>query len=83
MKVSKVIKLENLVDVGYDQKSGRCSLVETVDYVCGACRHLVNITDKFCWQCGVKLEQSDLVEHYSQGKQLTNMEFKERRKLCH
>lgn len=81
--MSKIIKLENLIPANYDQASGKESSRETTEYVCGACRHLVRVTDKFCWQCGIGLEQSSVVEHYHKGKKLTKAEFQERRKLCH
>ena len=51
------------------------------EYVCENCRHLVGKDDKFCWRCGVKLESSNLVEHYHRGEKLTNKEFGERREL--
>lgn len=77
------IKLENIVSKGYDRQSGKAIIIETSEYVCGGCRHLVELDDVYCWRCGEVLEQSNIIEHHSQGQQLTDAEFHERRKLCH
>ena len=69
---------------GYNSLIGGSILRETVEFVCSSCRHLVAETAIYCWQCGVKLEQSNLVEHYDLvGKKLTEEEFQERRIVCH
>jgi len=77
----KKIKLENIVDEGFDRQTGKPVSKVTAEYICENCRHLVEASDKFCWQCGEKLEVSDIVEHHSQGKQLTEEEFQKERKL--
>ena len=75
----KKIKLENIVNKGFDRVTGKPMLEITTEYVCEGCRHIVNIDDKFCWQCGEMLEQSDLVEHYRKGDKLTEKEFQRRK----
>ncbi len=75
----KKIKLENIVDEGFDPETGKAVSKVTVEYVCEGCRHLVKENDKFCWQCGKKLKQSELVEHYDKGEKLTDEEFTVRR----
>lgn len=68
--MAKVIKLENInVIKGTRQEH----YVE--EYVCSNCRHIINLTDKTCWQCGGKLEPSGTVEHYYRGGKLTTQEF--------
>ena len=69
------IKLENIVPAGFDRQTGKPTLRITNEYVCEACRHLVELADKFCWQCGEELKQSELVEHYQQGRKLTDKEY--------
>lgn len=65
----KIIKLENI-----QKKAGIEQVVE--EYVCENCRHLIDPSDKTCWQCGEKLEQSELVEHYYKGEKLNEGQFK-------
>ena len=80
--MAKMIKLENITERGYDRATGKPVMEVTRQQICEACHHLVNEEDKFCWQCGGNLEQSDLVEHYHKGERLTNGQFEEeRRKL--
>ncbi|MBA7617111.1 hypothetical protein ES703_24422 [subsurface metagenome] len=67
--MAKVIKLENI-----QPKDGVEQLVD--EYACENCRHLINPNDKTCWQCGEKLEQSELVEHYHKGEKLNEGQFK-------
>ena len=69
---AKIIKLENI-----QPKDGMEQPTE--EYVCESCRHLVEPTDKVCLQCGEKLEQSNLVEHYYKGEKLTDEEYQKRR----
>ena len=75
----KRIKLENMVDKGFDRQTGNPISEVTVEYVCEACRHLVNPEDKFCWKCGMALEQSNLVEHYQRGEGLSDADFEARK----
>jgi len=71
----KKIKLENIVGTGYNRMTGKPAEHTTEEFVCEACRHLVNEGDKFCWNCGSPLEASSVVEHWYRGKKLTNTEF--------
>jgi len=73
----KRIKLENIISRGFDRQTGELIKEETLEFVCEACRHLVSQNDKFCWQCGGKLEVSDLTEHYYKGEKLTDEQFNE------
>lgn len=77
--MAKKIKLENIVADGYDRNTGKLTEKVTDEYVCEACRHLVNTSDAFCWQCGSELSLSNLVEHHSNGKKLTDKQFQDRR----
>lgn len=74
--MAKIIKLENLRST-YDRDTGSLIIQEIIEFVCEACRHLVNQDDKFCWQCGEPLEKSSKVEHYYKGEKLTNTKFRE------
>jgi len=78
--MAKRIKLENIVSYGFNRQTGKLIEEETLEFVCKACRHLVSQDDKFCWQCGEKLEASDLVEHYYKGGKITDEEYQRRRK---
>lgn len=78
--MANIIKLENIKDAGFSSATGGQAKQVTEEYVCGSCRHLVGKDDKFCWQCGGKLESSSIVEHYHRGKGITNGEFKEKKK---
>ena len=75
----EIIKLENIETDGFDRNTGKPMEKIIEEYVCEACRHLVNKDDKFCRQCGAKLEPSSRVEHYFEGKKLTNKEFNDKR----
>ena len=77
--MAKRIKLENIVSRGFDRQTGKLIEKETLEFVCEACRHLVNQSDKFCWQCGGKLEVSDLTEHYYKGEKVTDEKYQRRR----
>lgn len=77
--MAKIIKLENIEERGYDRIIGKPVEEFTIKYVCEACRHLVSVEDKFCWQCGEPLGLSDLVEHYYKGERLIDKEYKRRR----
>ncbi len=70
--MAKVIKLENIKLTSTGEQ-----FVE--EYVCGNCRHLINPSDKTCWQCGEQLKQSTVVEHYHKGERLKGDEFLKRR----
>lgn len=72
--MAKIIKLENI----QPPKKGEAEQ-PTEEYVCGGCRELVGKDDKVCWQCGEKLEPSEMVEHYHKGEKLSNSKFKERK----
>lgn len=69
------IKLENILLAGFDSDTGDAFINITEEYVCENCRHLVDKNDKFCWQCGEELKQSKLIEHYYEGKKLTERNF--------
>jgi len=71
------IKLENIVDAGFDSGNGDAFLNIIEKYVCGKCRHIVEKTDKYCWKCGELLVDSGKLEHYYKGEQLTDTQFKE------
>lgn len=72
------IKLENIVEAGFDTETGDKFLgVVDWEYVCGSCRHLIEKDDKFCPSCGEELTDSGTIEHYYEGKQLTDTQFKE------
>ncbi len=73
------IKLENIVGRGYNRITGEFMEKIIEEFVCENCRHLVNIEDKFCWQCGGRLEQSNLIEHYHKGERLTDEEYQRRK----
>lgn len=73
------IKLENISRRTFDKVTGKPLEQVTQEYVCENCRHLVEPSDAFCWQCGNALEPSGLVEHYSDGEKLTDAQFKERK----
>ena len=77
--MAKRIKLENIVSRGFDKQTGEETKEETLEFVCKACRHLVSQDDKFCGQCGAKLEVSDLTEHYYKGEKVTDKEYQRRR----
>ena len=77
--MAKRIKLENIVSRGFDRQTGKLIKEETLEFVCGICRHLVNQDDKFCWYCGAKLEALDLTEHYYKGEKVTDKEYQRRR----
>lgn len=50
-----------------------------IESVCSSCRHLVGEEDKFCWQCGVPLENTFITEHYNtEGEQTTQVDFRSR-----
>ena len=76
----KKIKLGNIHYL-FDRMTGKPKTELTTEYACQNCRHLIEAEDIYCWQCGEKLEVSDIVEHHSQGKQLTEEEFQKERKL--
>ena len=71
------IKLENIVEAGFDTETGDRFLNITEEYVCDGCRHLVEKDDKYCFHCGVLLSDSGKVEHYYKGNPLSDTEFKE------
>ncbi len=75
-----MIKLENINKKLYNRQTGELETVESVEFVCPKCRHLVNEGDSFCWFCGECQEHNIEVEHYVLGKKLTNDEFKEAKK---
>ena len=72
-----IIRLENLRSI-HNRDTGNLILEKVTEFVCGACRHLVNQTDKFCWQCGEMLEQTNKVEHYYRGEQFADKNFQEK-----
>lgn len=76
--MGKKIKLENLMERGYDRLSGELKIEVTNEYVCSGCRHSVNVEDNFCWHCGEGLMPSSKLEHYHKGERLTDKEFKKR-----
>lgn len=69
------IKLENIVPAGFDTETGDEFINITEEYVCGSCRHIVGLADKFCWRCGELLEDTGKVEHWRKGEQLDGEEF--------
>jgi len=80
--MANIIKLENIKDAGFSPATGKQAKEITEEYVCEACRHLVDREAQFCWQCGEKLQLSALVEHYHQGERLTSEKFEEEKKKC-
>ena len=74
--MAKIVKLENINAIKGTRQE---QYVE--EYVCSNCRHLINPDDKTCWQCGERLEQSSLIEHYHRGERLAEGEFQKRKKL--
>lgn len=74
------VRLENIVNCGYDNDTGDRVLNITVEFVCSDCRHLVEGGDAYCWCCGKKFDGGATTEHYQKGKQLTNESFNAIRK---
>jgi len=79
----KIIKLENIIDEGFDRQTGKTVSKATTEYVCENCRHLIEVSDKFCWQCGERLEQSNFVEYYSKGGKITKEEYQKGGEQCY
>jgi len=79
--MAKIIKLENITDMSFSPVTGKQVEKVTEEYVCENCRHLVGRDDRFCWQCGERLEPSARVEHYHAGERLTDKKFEEEKKL--
>ncbi len=69
------IKLENIVQAGFDPKNGDEFVNLTEEYACGNCRNLVEQADKYCRWCGEPLEDSGKVEHWRKGEELDDEEF--------
>jgi predicted amidophosphoribosyltransferase len=70
-----IIKLAN-VNTEFDRNTGvEKNIIVADEYVCENCRHLVGKSDKFCWQCGEELSESNIVEHYRKGKKISNSEY--------
>ena len=78
----KKIKLENIIDEGFDRQTGKTVSKATIEYACQNCRHLVKIEDIYCWQCGERLE-GEFIEHYYKGEKITDTEYQKEKKLCH
>ena len=78
----KKIKLENIIDEGFDRQTGKTVSKATTEYACQNCRYLVQIEDIYCWQCGERLA-GEFIEHYYKGEKITDKEYQERKKLCH
>ena len=89
----KKIKLENIISKRKEHRHpiapgatfcAQCGeqVVENAiveEFVCENCRNLVKQEDTFCWNCGNPLEASSVVEHWHEGKKLTNKEFSKRK----
>jgi len=75
--MSEKIKLENIVDAGFDSENGEAFRCAVEEYVCSACRHLVEKDDTFCTSCGEELVDSGKVEHHYGGKKLSDTEYME------
>ncbi len=89
--MAKRIKLENVIpilkghkhgDEDYSRfphcpKCGQNTIAYDIkeEYVCEACRHLVEPTYVFCPHCGGELSAGDKVEHHIGGLQIDNELF--------
>lgn len=73
----KKIKLENIVQAGFDRENGDEFLNITEEYVCNNCRHIVEREDNYCWKCGKTLDEES-VEHYQAGEKLSDDDFRTR-----
>lgn len=70
------IKLENIVEAGFDAEDGSAFLNIITEFVCSNCRHLVGQSSKYCTFCGESLNDTGKIEHYYKGEQLTDAQFK-------
>lgn len=89
--MAKRIKLENIIpvlqshkhnDIEYGKREycpicGESLAKQTIreEYVCEACRHLVQATDIYCSHCSERLSDTDRVDHYIGGLRINDKLF--------
>ena len=69
------IKLENIFSGDFDRQTGQANIKLTAEHICEVCRHLVELTDQFCFFCGDQLMASAHTEHWNHGKKLDEAQF--------
>ena len=42
---------------------------------CGACEHIIQPTDQFCWHCGEELIDNGTTQYFDDESELTEIEF--------
>jgi len=69
------IRIETINFRGFDRQTGETVVVPTVEFVCEDCRHIVNLSDKFCQGCGGSLQPPNATEYYYGTSKINKADF--------